>query len=67
MILLDEKENKKKRKCDACSMINEQNYELKMGHSFSHMSCLHICEACLHDLKDVINHIISKKISSSKR
>lgn len=60
------KKIKRKKRCDACSMINEQNYELKMGHSLSHINFLHICEACLHDLKDIVNHIIPKKTMSSK-
>lgn len=53
--------NKKRRKCDACSVNYDDNYNIEFGHNTNHQHIAVFCEGCLHDLKDKLLEIFSKK------
>lgn len=61
MILIDKKQNEKRRRCDACATINKEHYHLQFAHDDAkHASLLTLCAGCLYDLEHKIIGVFKK-------
>lgn len=49
--------NLKKKKCDACSVTYDENFNVMFGHNPNRQQVATFCEGCLSDLKEKLEKL----------